>query len=39
MSQDTREKIAEFMDRKAAQYPRLDLKDRVPKEDRLNRFI
>lgn len=33
------DQITKFFDRKAQQYPRLDLKNRVPTIDRLNRFL
>jgi len=39
MRQYTRVKIAEFFDRKADQYPGLDLKKEVPTQDRMNRFL
>lgn len=39
MSQNTQAKIIEFFDRKASQYPRLDLYNQTPEDDRLNRFL
>lgn len=37
MSQQT--KIIEFLERKAQQYPRLDLKQQVSTQDRLDHFL
>lgn len=39
MSQYTQAQIAQFLDRKADQYPGLDLHNQVPKQDRLHRFV
>ncbi len=39
MSQPTRTKIIEFLDRKASQYPRLDIYNEVQTDDRLHRFL
>lgn len=39
MSRQTRDQIDNFLERKADEHPRLDLRDQVSHLDRLHRFL